>query len=206
MALGDPYVDLLTLKQYLRSTLEGVDRYDDVLEQALASVSREIEQYCRRQFNRTDTASPRLFVADAAGWVHVDDFHSVEDLVVETDPAGTFTESTIWAAADYQLEPLNGTVGGVSGWPYYKIRAVGGERFTIGRRTTVRVTARWGWAAVPAPVRQACLILAAETFQLKDAPFGVAGLDSMGAVLRVRDNKMAAAKLAPYRRDPVLVG
>jgi hypothetical protein len=48
--------------------------------------------------------------------------------------------------------------------------------------------------------------MAAETFQLKDAPLGVAGMDAFGSALRVRDNAMAASKLAPYVRDRFLVG
>jgi hypothetical protein len=69
----------------------------------------------------------------------------------------------------------------------------------------LQVTARWGWTAVPAAVKQACLILASETFRLKGAPFGVANMDQFGPI-RVRDNPMAQKKLMPYALDPVMVG
>lgn len=203
MALGDPYVTLKKLKGY-----EGVpDEVDDeVLTDALASVSREIEGHTGRQFNTDDTASPRLYVVEDRRVVLVDDFHTTDGLVVETDADGDGVFETTWTAADYQLEPLNGIVDGRPGWPYSTIRAVGVRVFPQSRheRATLRVTARWGWAEVPDPVRQACLILAAETAKLKDAPFGVAGYGDYGPV-RVRDNPKAMAKLARYVLDPVVI-
>jgi hypothetical protein len=47
--------------------------------------------------------------------------------------------------------------------------------------------------------------MAAETWKLKDAPFGVLGIDEFG-VVRVRQNKMAASKLAPYSKTRLLIG
>jgi hypothetical protein len=48
-------------------------------------------------------------------------------------------------------------------------------------------------------------MLAAKNFQIKDAPFGVAGMGEFGFV-RVQDDRGALGKLKPFRRDPVLVG
>ncbi|HEX6969857.1 MAG TPA: hypothetical protein VF174_13755, partial [Micromonosporaceae bacterium] len=138
--------------------------------------------------------------------VLVDDFHTTTDLVVATDTGDDGTYATAWAASDYELEPVNGMVSGQSDWPYYRIRAVGSHDFPQcgRRRNTVQVTAQWGWAAVPGPVKEACLIVAEELFKLSDAPFGVAGFGEFGPV-RVRMNSRAQSLLAPYRRNPVLV-
>lgn len=202
MALGDPYATVPELKVRL-SNLEDVATYDDLLEGALDSVSREIESHCGRQFNKTDTATAREYGPDeifalregstVTQWARVDDFHDVTGLVIESG-------GSTWTAADYVLHPRNGVVGGQPGWPYCEVYAAGSLSFG----SSVSVTAKWGWAAVPAPVKQACLIMAAETFQIKDAPFGVAGMDQFGAI-RVRDNRMAAAKLSRYCRDPIRV-
>lgn len=202
MALGDPYATLAELKARL-----GVgDTADDIrLTEALASVSREINDHCRRQFNKTTTASVRLFHRASRYVVEVDDFHTTTDLAVATDSALDGTYATAWVSADYQLEPLNGIVNGETGWPYSEVVSLSGAWPSRCRRPAVQVTAQWGWAAVPAPVKEACLILAEETFKLKDAPFGVAGFGEFGPV-RVRDNPFAAKKLHPYRRDPILVG
>lgn len=202
MALGDSYATLSELKAYLRIT----DTNDDnELTDALASASRGIESVAHRQFNDAGSATARVYYPDHARLAEVDDFHTITGLVVKTDEGDDGTYETTWAAADYQLQPLNGMVSGQTGWPWWEVWAVSSRRFpSCSDRAPLQVTARWGWATVPAPVKQACLIVAAETFKLQDAPFGVAGFGDMGAI-RVRDNPMAMKRLAPYVRNPVLV-
>ncbi|PXY25153.1 hypothetical protein BAY59_24310 [Prauserella coralliicola] len=202
MALGDPYATLPELKSYLGDIGDTID--DEKLTSALESVSEEIEDHTNRQFNDAGASSARLYRPRNGGKVKVDDFHTADGLVVEVDADGDGVYETVWAATDYQLEPLNGVVDGRDGWPFEQIRAVGSRTFPLTRRASVRVTARWGWETVPDPVRQACLILAAETFKLKDAPFGVAGFGDYGPV-RVRNNPIAAKKLGPYIRYRVAV-
>jgi hypothetical protein len=194
--IGQPYVDLDEFKDYMKMT--GKDQYDDLLTDALASASKEINRKCQRQFGRTDTASTRTFNRFAPTRAIVSDFYTTDDLAVTLDG------SVLTEGVDYELHPLNGVVDDEPGWPWWKIHLNNGRRFY--RHSTLQVTARWGWAAVPDPVKQACKIMAAETYQLKDAPLGVAGLDAMGGVLRVRDNPMARSKLFPYMRSPYQVG
>ncbi|UJW32393.1 hypothetical protein L3Q67_00985 [Saccharothrix sp. AJ9571] len=202
MALGDPYSDRDVIKKY--TGLTDDDEADDAeIDAAIGSVAREINGHCGRQFNLAAEASARIYDREHTELVYVDDFASADGLIVATDDAGDGSYSAVWSPADYQLEPLNGVVDGDPGWPFWAIRAVGGRRFPAGRHATVRVTARWGWSAVPDPVAQASKILAAETLKLREAPFGVAGFGDFGAV-RVRDNPMAAKKLAPFVRTPIL--
>ncbi|MGW3808852.1 phage head-tail connector protein [Micromonospora sp. NPDC005113] len=200
MALGDPYATTAELKA--RMDIDDTDD-DDRMDAVLAAVSREIESYCRRQFNDAGTASARVYQPRNLQLLVADDFHTTAGLEVATGTDGTYP--TTWTVADYQLEPLNGIVSGQAGWPYWRLRAVGACWFDRCTRPTVQVTARWGWAEVPAPVKEACLISAAEAFKLGDAPFGVAGFGEFGPV-RVRMNSRAQSLLAPYRRDPILVG
>lgn len=188
------YATLLELKKYLGIS-DGTD--DDELTGALASTSRGIDKHCGHSFTKDVTATARVYYP--RGHVaRVDDFHTTTGLVVATDDGDAGTYGDAWAEADYQLEPLNGVVDGEPGWPYTRIRAIG-RSFPCTQRAPLQVTAQWGWAEVPSPVKQACLIVAAETFKLKDAPFGVAGFGEFGAV-RVRENPIACAKLHPYRR------
>lgn len=199
---GDPYADLNDLKTYL--SMQEDNRFDLSLQQALESVSEEIEQHCNRQFNKATVATPREYEIENFRQVVIDDFWTTAGLVIETSSTGVAYD-VAWTSADYELHPLNGIVSGQPGWPYNKIvpRATGSRRFTRGTR--MRVTAQWGWAAVPAPVKQACLIMAGATFQIKDAPFGVAGSDQWGSI-RVKDNQMAQNKLNRYVVDRILVG
>ena len=201
MAIGDPYASLEEFKDYMKMT--GKDSYDDGLQDALSSVTTEIEGRCNRQFNKAASASQRSYYPDTRHLAKVHDFYTTDDLVV------TFKGNALVEGTDFELQPLDGIVDNQPGWPYWKIKLLGGRMFhTWDSRNgaPLKVTARWGWNAVPAPVKQACLIMAAETFQLKDAPLGVAGMDAFGSALRVRDNAMAASKLAPYVRDRFLVG
>lgn len=202
MALGDSYATLPELKTRLDIS-DTTD--DDRLTASLAAASREIEAYCGRQFNDAGAASARVFRPTGCALAVVDDFNTTTGLIVATDEGDDGTYETTWATSDYELEPLNGVVAGLSGWPFYRIRAVESRTFpTVRRRATVQVTARWGWTAVPTPVKEACLMIAAETFKIGDAPFGVAGFGEFGPV-RVRMNTRAQSLLAPYQRDPMLV-
>lgn len=206
MALGDSYATLPQLKAYMAGSVDDdVTTYDAILTDALASVSREIELHCNRQFNSAPSVGARDYPPDSiftiregstvTHWAAVDDFYDSTGLVVVSG-------DTTWSASDYKLHPRNGIVNGQTGWPYSEIHSASTLRFDA--TSDVTITAKWGWATVPAPVKQACLILALETFQIKNAPFGVANMDAFG-VIRVRDNRMAASKLAPYVRDPVQV-
>lgn len=210
MALGDTYIDLADLKGYLKIALTKIE-LDDALLDALQSSSQEIERQTNRQFNMTDTASARKYAPNRRGdKVLVDDFYTTVGLVVEYDSTGNGDWVELTLDTDYELKPTNGIQDGQPGWPFCEIVIYQPiPVFRVNRRdnrASVRVTAKWGWAAVPKPVRQACLIIAAETFQLKDAPFGVAGSDQFGNVLRVRDNRIAAGKIARYVRNRIPVG
>lgn len=220
MALGDPYATLDELRSHLGIT-DVADSADDTkLTDALAAASRGIDKVCGRTFNDAVSTSARVYRARDWFLTSVDDFSTTTGLVVATDEDDDGTYETTWSTSDYGTEPLNGVVDGESGWPFWQITAVGSRYFPsvngpwwsrqryrwrpFPLRASVQVTARWGWAAVPAPVHQACLLVAAEVFKLKDAPFGVAGFDQYGPV-RVRANPVAMGMLAPYERDPVLM-
>lgn len=202
MALGDSYATLAQLKAHLGIT-DAID--DTLLTNALASTSRGIELVCGRVFNDAGSASAREYPPQTGRKVYTDDFHTTTGLVVATDADANGVYETVWTSAQYRAGPLNGVVGGQPGWPFYRLRAAVGSSFTLYEGDClVQVTARWGWAAVPDPIRQACLVVASEMHKLKDAPFGVAGFGDYGAV-RVRANPVAMGWLAPYVREPTLM-
>lgn len=181
--------------------------HDFELSIAIDSASRSVDGFCGRVFSLATVASARIFYPRNSHFARIDDFYTVTDLAIKTDLDNDGTYETTWTSDDYQLEPLNGVVDGESGWPYWRIRAVGSRLFppgSVSTRAPLQVTAKWGWAAVPANVKEATLILAEEAFKLKDSPFGVGGYGQFG-IIRVRDNPMAARLVARYQRDPVLV-
>jgi hypothetical protein len=184
----------------LKSTLGLTDTsLDPQLADCLDTASRWIDQYCDRIFYAQTTATAKYYHPRDAYCVLVDDFWTTTGLVLATD-TGDGTYSTTWASTDYVLEPANP----VTGWPQNKVVSVN-TSFTCTRRPPVKLTAKWGWPAVPTPVKQACLIIATETLKLaREAPFGVANFGVEG-LIRVRDNARVLSLLSPFRRNAMLV-
>ncbi|KPI09930.1 Bacteriophage QLRG family DNA packaging [Actinobacteria bacterium OV450] len=202
MALGDNYATLAELKT--RLSIEDTND-DTTLTQALAAASRAIEKSCRRQFNKAGSVTARSFSPVTTYYAAVNDMWTTTGLIVKTDDDDDGTFETTWTSGvDYELRPLDGVRDGLPGWPYWQIIAVGVKDFPFLRRAALQVSADWGWAAVPAPVKEACLILAEEIWKTKDAPFGVAGFGEFGSI-RVRANPKVAALLADYRLKAVRV-
>jgi hypothetical protein len=164
------YASLNDLKIALRIE-DGVD--DSLLEIALESASRLIDEYTMRNFYNAGTAT-RLFVPNDDDCVAIDDAISISSIAVSTLLNKTYDQT--WTSAEYQLEPLNNVVDGLSGWPYTRIRAVGVWEFPYDEDdeiATVQVTGVWGWSAVPTAVKQATIIQAMRIFKRLDSPLGV---------------------------------
>lgn len=201
VAVGDAYASLAKLKARL-GIADSNTAKDAELQDRLDSASMDINRWCGRQFGRQEDATERTFYPGPTG-VDVHDFWTVEDLAV-TPYLGT-TAGTAWTVDGLTLEPLDGIVDGVPGWPYRRLcygYALAPAYYYSA--STVRVTAKWGWAEVPSNVETACLLLAAMDNKAGDAPFGVASFGDYA--VRIRSNPMAMEKLAPYVVHPVKVG
>lgn len=196
MAITNGYASLNETKSALRIT-DSVD--DSLLEMAIESASRLIDGYAGRQFFSSGTAI-RYFTADDDFVCEIDDISSSTiTLVTAMDADAVF--DTTWATTDYQLEPLNGVLDGQA-WPYTRIRAVGDYLWPIsGGEALVKLTAVFGWPAVPIAIKQATIIQASRIFKRLDSPLGVAGFGDLG-VMRVSSSldPDVAQLVAPYRR------
>lgn len=201
--VGTPwYATLAELQAYLPS---GTSDLVTQLSDSLATASRSIDKATGRRFWADTAATSRLFYPNPDRWSRtlVDDFYTTTGLIVEVDASGDGVFETTYTSADYELSPLNGVVDGEDGWPYYRIRPVNWTWTCNPLRASLRVTAKWGWTAVPSAVKTACVILATEALKLaREAPFGVAGFGVDGLV-RVRENPRVRDMLAPYTRSPV---
>lgn len=193
---GGPYATLDELHAWLGVPTSKTDK-DAEWTRRLASSSSDINRWTHRQFGKTDTASERTFRPDRGG-VDVHDFYSTTGLAI-VPYLGT-TAGTPWDVATLEFEPLDGIVDMVPGWPYSRICAGYAGHPMLANMfysaTTVKVTAKWGWTAIPANVNTACLILASADNKGKDTPFGVAGFGDYA--VRIRSNPMAQEKLDPY--------
>jgi hypothetical protein len=175
---------------------------DSLLEACVEAASRAIDSYCGRRFWYDSSATARTYRASDCSALIVDDFGTTTGLIVATDDSDTGSFTT-WAATDYEARPVNRELSGIPGQPFWEIAALGYAKSfpTTGRRSRVQVTARWGWAAVPDPVAQACLIKSARLFRRKQTPQGFAAGEAFGAIrVSQYEDPDAVMLLSPYRR------
>ncbi|MER8042713.1 phage gp6-like head-tail connector protein [Streptomyces sp. NPDC094032] len=175
--MATDYATVATLREMLNVPADDTSR-DSLLTRALASAARGIDTATGRRFYLDDTASARVYrltgrtLCDGDGErLLVDDIGAPSGLVVETGTAGAWS-----AVTDYETTPDNAHARG---------RPVTGllRPSSWGEGTTrVRVTARWGWPAVPDEIQQATLLQAARLYRRKDSPEGVTGSAEWGVV------------------------
>lgn len=146
MAIGDAYATPVELEARL-----GREDTTASFERLLDAASRAVESFTRRQFNRADEASSRRFRALDAERVAVDDFHTLDGLIVEVN-------GVAWDESYIDARPWDGALYGVA-WPYSDLFAVR-RHWPWSRRALVTVTAQWGWAEVPAAIIEATLDVA----------------------------------------------
>ena len=203
MTITNGYATRNQVKAALRiGTADTLD--DDLIDNCVGAASRLIDGYCNRRFWQTGTAEARVYQAEDSFYCSIDDIAGTAlTLKTSTQADGTF--DLTWSRSDYQLEPLNGNLDGLT-WSYDKIRAVGDYLFptvnaNYGDQALVQVTAIFGWPSVPEPVTQATIIQASRIFKRYDSPLGVAGFGDLGAirVSRFLDPDMAQL-VEPYRR------
>jgi hypothetical protein len=194
--IGDKYAILSELKDRLK-TSDTVQ--DSRLTAALETASRACEDITGRQFNADGVVSQRRYRPDNLWRLDVDDFVDNTGLIVEVNGA-PWTEDV-----QFELEPLNGVVDGRTGWPVETIVATAGINFypIIPRTANVKVTANWGWRAVPDQVHEATLIAAEEIAFLKDVPFGIGGYGDFG-IIKARQNPFVCRLLDRFVRYPIL--
>lgn len=173
------------------------------VEAAVTAASRQIDDYVGRRFWQDTNVVTREFYADdhcelvsSAGAVM--DISTATGLIVKIDSGlnGAYA-TTLTIATHFVLTPPN---AGDDGTPYTGIRLVDGVyTFPMGDRPGVQVTAKFGFAAVPAAVAQACLIQAVLLYKATDAAMGGLSFGD-GAFMRVRAglNPVAQSLVEPY--------
>jgi hypothetical protein len=190
-------------------SLANVDLIE--LDAALEAASRWIDGYCGRKFWLDTSTTERVFRATNMYVLDLGEHEigSSTGVIVKTDD-GTGTFATTVSSSAYQLEPVNAPYATAGARPYTSIRGVSTAwpltYSNSGRQDLVKVTALYGWPAVPAAVRDVCLALT--TVEVEN-PTGVRSeaIDgysvSYSRELLGGDNQATGvirAKLAPYRR------
>jgi hypothetical protein len=157
------------------------DSSQDVeLQDALTAASRDVDRATGRRFYKDAVATARVFnpryrqvPTDEGVKLYIDDIADTTGMIVEVGVAPQWTTVT-----DYETGPDNAIVMGdpviwllrtFIPWVYYP-------------RQRIRVTAVWGWPAVPPQIKNATLLRASRLYRRRDSPEGVAGFNDMGVV------------------------
>lgn len=200
MSVTNGYCTLAELRTHLGDT--NTELSTELLERAINVTSRAIDKFCGRRFWLDTTVESRVYRPDHPFEAWVDDIGTTTGLVVKTDTTGDGTWATTWDAADYQLEPLNADMADAA-YAWWRIVAVDDKTFPVDDyRTTLQVTAKFGWSAVPDEIAEACLLRASAVFKRKDSPMGFSNVGEFGPVRISRQmDPDVAALLSPYQRQ-----
>lgn len=195
----------------LKDRLGQVDSAtDSIVESVCLATSRWIDRYCGRHFFRmTDV---RTFQPNNLWLLATDDIVSVTSLKIDTDGDGVYEQ--VWTQnVNYQLRIAENQFNQMAtgeAKPFTQVQVIGGSNFfpfiwPYVHLDRVQISGVFGWPQVPPAVTQAALIIAADWFKLKDAPWGVAGIADLG-VIRVQSNPWIHEQLRPYCRPRGKVG
>jgi hypothetical protein len=158
-----------------------------------------VDRITGRPFGSLDAPESRLFSARydtyRRRWIiDTDDFAITDAMTVES--VGPFYDSLLeqWLPA-----PVNAVAaGGV--WTSVVIDS-GSAIVPTAAEGSVRVTATWGWPAIPPTIKLATLVQASRLFARRHAPFGVAGNPEVGQLrLLERLDPDVAISVRPFAR------
>jgi hypothetical protein len=152
---------------------------------ALEAASRGIDKVCNRRFwADADATQIRYYEPLSRDLVRVDDLVTLTTLA--TDPGGDGTYEETWTVnIDHVLEPYNAPAD-ARPWELISRHPNGNYLFPVGVPRGVKVTGKFGWAAVPPAIVQATTILASQLVRrAREAPFGIVSIGFDGAAVRI---------------------
>jgi hypothetical protein len=166
-------VDYITKANFKARHGITVTTNDARIDAHCTAASREVDSMCGRRFDPDSVASARYFFATSCDRVVIDD--ALEITAVAVDPGGTgLYDTTLTVTTDYLATPLGGIgSNGLSGWPTTALLAMGSTWFPLNQRPSVKVTAKWGWTAVPADIVEATYLIAHRLYYEVAVPSGV---------------------------------
>lgn len=206
VTVDNGYTTVVDLARYM--TVDSTT-YNDDLATAINTASRQIDGYCGRFFYAASGVGHydyKYYYSADLTVLLINDCITINQVALSTGANQTY--NTVVPATGYVEEPLNGYADGLIGWPITRLRFTNDYMLPTQwqQYPNVRIYARWGWLETPEPVKQSCLIMAAEIFKLREAPFGVAGFADYGAVRVGKMSPQAVALLSPYRNMNSVAG
>lgn len=195
MTWAPDYITAAELKSYLRIT----DTADDALVDLwVTTVSRNVDDYCGRQFGQVASAEDRYYPTfydrpEGAWFAELDDLDDTTGLTL-ADEDGTAVTAATSTTDGYTLLPRNAPV---KGYPYTQVKLTG---WSGGELTAHGL---WGWSAVPSAVKTGMFLQAARLAARRDSPFGISGSPQMQGEIRLLAQLDVdfRTSLKPFKRD-----
>lgn len=192
--MANEYVSLEELKAQLGIEADDTSR-DALLNRARSSASRSIDKTTGRRFWLDAAPVQRVFNPrgsivreDDGDLFLIDDVGSTTGLVVETGSGASWS-----AVTGYETSPDNALADGKP------ITGLLRPLATWGLATTrLRVTAKFGWPAVPDDIAEAALIQASRLYKRKDSPEGIIGSAEWGVRNLSRRDPDVWALIEPF--------
>jgi len=157
---------------------------------ALLAAERAVSEFCARSFAAAGaSATARLYAPSGIDALRIHDCTEVTNIAVS---------GTTLASTTYQLEPYAVSWSGASE-PYQQVRRLDNV-WTVSTpgKATITVTAKWGWAAVPAEVAEATKIIGKDILQQRHTVGNIAAVGDFGGSVRL--NTYVRQLLGPLRR------
>lgn len=180
--------DLLTLTEY--KNLAGISltdtQYDTQLTGLLSAASQAIRTWTGRNFAIASGSAERSFEYDGDGYLDIDDCTSVTGVTLTFPSLPGTPDQVLDSTFQWRAAPYNGPVYHyiiMSQLPYglssemgfmFNLDTVAAEGRLLVRPPVVKVTAAWGWPAIPEDVKLAML------WTLEDWGAGAAGPTTPG--------------------------
>lgn len=183
-------VDLESFKAYVRNEAQGVD--DPILQGYLDAASQALANTCGRQWVvAPGSATARTFQPRGCSRVLV--IHDCTTITTVVDNGTTLTAGT-----DYQAEPLNNLSDAGETVPYYRLVKPRSDWYSSTGFASVVITAKWGWAAIPYQIVEACKALGKELVNNQDVRLGIAAVNDV-LISGIRTNKVVRDAVDAYQ-------
>ncbi len=172
------YCELEEMKRAL--TLTGQSFADLDIETAITAASRAIDNTCGRFFYQETSVS--YYDAPSFDMVLVDDVVTVSEFAIDLSGTGSSfvaSPTNTWVAGPYNNPSIDRP------YEWIRLRNWTGPYFPTWYQQTLRVTGVHGWPQVPAPIKEATMMLAHRYLRrVREAPFSImtVGMESMRAI------------------------
>lgn len=181
MTITNGYATLVQIKDVSRLNIP--DTTDDTaLEGVITAISRAIDNECGRYFYKSSTGSTdtRYFTPQEATRVFVGDFVSVTALYTD-NLSGDRTYPFTWSSTDYDLWPYDAaSMSEQEPYRFIETTPQGVYKFPAGLAKGLKLTAVYGWPAVPSAITEACLLWSMRMFKRFKTPLGISAMTALG--------------------------